>query len=250
MIPPPFQSRALVVGYGRMGRIHAKVLADLGYTITTVDPYADADHPTIADAALGQFDRYDVAAIACPAEHLAEAAFQLAGTPMLVEKPFAPGLQQAAMLAAYLEQAGAPVCVGFTERFNPQVRQLAAIRDRMRPTAVRFVRYSDRPSHDTVTDLLIHDVDLASHLQLWTTADVTFDIRADQPEKARRIEIDYQDHAGTDQQISVDLMDHQQSPLHALWHTFLTGGGYPKPSAAVRALEILPHVATVPVAVA
>src|SRR4051812_33272477 len=30
--------KALVVGYGRMGRFHTKVLADLGYDVSTLDP--------------------------------------------------------------------------------------------------------------------------------------------------------------------------------------------------------------------
>jgi hypothetical protein len=37
----------------------------------------------------------------------------------------------------------------------------------------------------------------------------------------------------------VDLMDHQQSPLHALWHTFLSGGEVPRPVDALRVLEAL-----------
>ena len=224
--------KALVVGYGRMGRFHAKVLADLGYEVFTVDPaVVEADYATIAEAKLAQ--DYDVAAIATPANMLVTSAFQMAGTPMLVEKPFATSLQDAEMLAAYLNGAGAPVCVGFVERFNPKVRWLKQERlNHGRVQRATFTRYSDRPS-DSPLDLLSHDVDLARYLGLGSLV-AEYDHRHDQPEKVRQIEVEF-----SDQTVWVDLMDHNLSPLHALWHAFLSGKDYPKPEDAVAVFRTL-----------
>lgn len=233
-------SRALVVGYGRMGRLHAKVLRDLGYTVTTVDPdpATGADHPTIAQASLEKH-LLDVAAIATPAELLVESAFQLGGTPMLVEKPFATSHREGLMLAAYLKNAGAPVCVGLIERFNPKVRVLK----RGSFKSAHFTRWNDRPSPDVTLDLLTHDIDLMHHLGL-DLSRTTFDVKAAQPERVRRIDLVTFD----DEQITVDLMDHDQSPLHALWHAFLSGKPVPTPRDALRAAELAPYAAALPVA--
>lgn len=224
---------ALVVGYGHMGRIHARVLRDLGYAVRTVDPDPETwpNYATIAEARLD--GTYDVAAIACPIEHLVDCAYQLAGTPMVVEKPFAPDERTAKMLAAYLKQAGAPVCVNFTERFNPQIRALKAMPIFIQEA--RFVRHSDRPSQDPDLDLLIHDVDLAAYLRMHTTTILpTFEVRTEQLEKLRRVELKH-----LDGELTVDLMDHTHSPLHALWHAFLVDKAYPTPQDAIFAHENL-----------
>src|SRR6187431_1976015 len=115
--------RALVVGRGRMGAFHEKVLRDLGYDVTTVDPEParGADFATVEEA-LPKFDeaswqpttsRFDVAVVAVPPEHLLDTAYRLAGTPkLLIEKPFALNTRNASMLAAYLKASGSAVCVG------------------------------------------------------------------------------------------------------------------------------------------
>lgn len=79
--------RALVVGYGRMGAFHARVLRDLGYHVTMVDPDPNrrADHATVAEARpewapAGPIPPvFDVAAVAVPPERLLDTAYQLAG---------------------------------------------------------------------------------------------------------------------------------------------------------------------------
>lgn len=236
---------ALVVGYGRMGRFHARTLRDLGYTVITVDPdpTTGADHASIAEATLATKGEFTAAAVATPAEALVETAFQLAGTPMLIEKPYATNMRDGTMLAAYLHQAGAPVCVGFVERFNPRIREL-------HPgfyTTAHFTRWNDRPSPDIPTDLLLHDVDLMIHLGI-SLNQATFDTRDAQPERVRRIVLG--NHYNDEPTTTVDLMDHDQSPLHALWHAFLSGKPVPGPRDALRALELLPYVSTAPQACA
>ena len=237
--------KALIVGAGKMGSFHARILRDLGYTTTTVDPDPAkcADYRTIRGALLAHpphQGEFDVAAVACPPEHLIDSAFQLAGTRMLVEKPFATNSRDAAMLGAYLKAAGAPVCVGFVERFNPRFRDLQALRSRVIVKRLRFTRWNDRPSSDVLTDLRLHDVDLARVLCVGDHI-TEFDTRADQSRRVRHIQMTYCDPAAgaEERRCTFDLMEHNQSPLHALWHAFLTGQKVPTPDDAVRALQIV-----------
>jgi predicted dehydrogenase len=231
--------RALVVGLGRMGTFHAKVLHELGYDITTVDPDPErgADYRTIGQATtMGTaYGTHDIAVVAAPIPHLADCAFQLAGIKhLLVEKPFATTAQEASMLHAYLKAQGSSVCVGYVERYNPVIREYAQ-RIRQMPRhgsqlAVTFTRWTDQPSADTGLDMAVHDIDLAWHLGLGCE-DLIFDTRADQNQKLRRLRIGHDTH--------LDLMAHNGSPLHALWHSFLTGQQHPGPLDAIRTLQHL-----------
>lgn len=222
--------RALVVGHGRMGRFHAHALRDLGYTVETVDPHAPADHRT-----LPELHTYDVAAIATPVDHLAQYGIECAaaGLRTLIEKPFASTLHAAEGLAYTLDSLD--VCVGFIERFNPQVKTLEQkLHTIGQPQYASFTRWNTRPSPDLLTDLRIHDVDLANHLGL--SCPIHYDTRADAPIRRRYITV-----AGANGQATADLMDHTVSPLHALWHAYLSGLPVPGPADAVQAHRALRH---------
>jgi predicted dehydrogenase len=221
-------SRALVVGHGRMGRFHARTLRDLGYDVTTVDPYVPADL-----AGLPSLGAYSMAAVATPPSHLPGIGLECAtaGLRTLVEKPFAPTLQEAEQLADHLD--GMEIAVGFIERFNPQVRKLRENLPRIgRPIHATFHRWNDRPTTDLLTDLRIHDIDLANYLEL--SCPIVFDTRADAPVKRRSITV-----VGDCGSVTVDLMDHTTSPLHCLWHRFLSGQPVPGPADAVAAHRVL-----------
>lgn len=239
--------RALVVGLGHMGTFHYQTLRNLGFQVDTVDVLnGRATYTSVEEALLAR--GYDVAVVAVPADQLVECAFKLAGTKMYVEKPFAPTAREAAMLGAYLT-AKAPVCVGYLERFNPVVLDLKERLKWPHVRAVRFTRWSDRPSMDLVTDLLTHDVDLARYLLTneWGNRAVglcSFDYKCNQPVKARRIEVDVAVPSLTnmggalqDETWTVDLMDHDLKPLYAIWHAFLMGEEVPTPDDAVAAIE-------------
>lgn len=230
--------RALVVGLGRMGSFHAKVLRDLGYDVTTVDP----DPARGADLAhVPGREHFEVACAAVPIPLLPQVARQVAARVrprhLLVEKPFAPTSAQAVSLAAELRRDVHAVAVGFVERFNPQVR---ALRDSLARDAaagsparhVLFRRWNDRPSPDVALDLRLHDVDLA--LWLGVSAVAEFDTRTTLGARVRSVRA-----TNTDGAREFDLMDHEVSPLHALWHTFLSGGDYPTPDDAVHAHRFL-----------
>lgn len=222
--------KALVVGAGRMGTFHRRVLRDLGYDVTTVDPAPGrADHRTIP--LRGNFA---VVCVAVPIPALADEAARWVGYEghLLIEKPMAANAAEGVDLGALFE--GQRVGVGYVERFNPQVRRLACeLAELPPPTLARFVRASDRPSSDVILDLRSHDVDLARFLNLWCST--WFQCAADEPEKLRTIEV----QAGT-RTVTANLLDHDTSPLHAQWHAFLTGrSDYATPADAVATLRAL-----------
>lgn len=226
--------RALVIGAGRMGGFHRRVLMDLGLDVTTVDPdpAASADYvsvPTLLARSM------DVVCVATPIRDLAEQAARFAGRHrfLLIEKPMAPTTAAARELAALL--AGEPVAVGYVERFNPRVRHLhKLLADAPQPTSARFTRWNDRPSHDVGLDLRTHDIDLSRVLGL--ACAVQYDVRAGCPTRRREIAV----HTGGAEPLHADLMAHTTSPLHAQWHAFLSARrGYATPDDAIGVLTAL-----------
>lgn len=236
-------SSALVIGLGRMGTFHAKVLADLGYDVTTVDP-DPARQATYPAPPLGH---YPIVAIATPITALAtttkRAVIHHRPTYLLVEKPFAASTTQAAAVIPVLLDVP-HVAVGYTERFNPQVRRLRDFLVRRDTSALNatFVRHNERPTSSINLDLRAHDIDLAHHLELAKVA--AYDTRAHQPRTTRRIDLTIADEESV---ASIDLTAHSTSPLHAMWHTFLSNrDGYATPIDALRILEHIEHEHTTP----
>jgi predicted dehydrogenase len=213
-----------------MGGFHRRVLADLGYDVTTVDPdpAAGADYLSVpARRCPG------VVCVAVPIAQLAETAAQFTtARHLLLEKPMAPTLGEAVELADRL--GGQHVAVGYVERFNPTVRALQrALADSPPPIAARFRRWSDRPSPDRALDLMSHDVDLAAFLGLHCPTE--FDAADDHPVRVRDIMV-----RTASRTARADLTAHDTSPLHAQWHAFLSGReGYATPADAVAVLEAL-----------
>ncbi len=224
--------RALVVGAGRMGGFHRKVLADLGLDVTTVDPDPNAG----ADYLRVPSRDYEVVCVATPIEQLVEEAFRWCGHEgyLLIEKPLAPSLKVAKQMACLL--TGQRVAVGYVERFNPRVRALKRLLDDSPPPySARFTRHNDRPSPDVPLDLRSHDVDLAAWLGC--TERVTYDTSDCAPERRRTIQIQPGPEGLS---LAVDLTAHDTSPLHAMWHAFLSGQqGYATPVDAARVLAEL-----------
>lgn len=229
--------KALVVGLGHMGRFHRKVLMDLGYDVTTVDPdpTAGADYLSVPSGR-----HPGVVCVATPMEHLAETAagFALHTQHLLIEKPGATTYGDALSLASLL--GGQRVAVGYVERFNPVVRAVRAVLchratlGMFPPSGAHFTRWNDRPSSDVALDLQSHDIDLVQHLQL--TCPVTLNTRAGVGVRRREIDI----HGTAFGLLRYDLMDHDTSPLHAQWHSFLSDrSGYATPADAVHVLARL-----------
>lgn len=229
--------RALVVGLGRMGRFHARVLADLGLDVTTVDPdpSAGADYRAVPATASPH-----VVCIATPMDTLAERAARWANHPgwLLVEKPGATSHDEARELADLL--AGQRVAVGYVERFNPCVRAFKrALGDSAPAKIAKFVRLNDRPSPHIASDLMSHDVDLMWFLGLEDCDRVSLVAGAGGATRERTVRVVTADGG----LVGADLTAHAASPLHAQWHAFLAGrDGHATVDDAARVMRCLDGV--------
>lgn len=169
-----------LIGLGNMGRNHLRVLSMLkGFELAFV---ADASAEVAAKAGEG----YGIPGVVDPTSLLAGIDAVLICTPtvthtnyirlaaahvknIFVEKPLAATLEEAQEIAAFAKDKGLNVQVGFIERFNPAVQALKTVLERTeRIISLDFTRTNKVSSRitdvDVVTDLMIHDIDLALYL--------------------------------------------------------------------------------------
>jgi predicted dehydrogenase len=169
-----------LIGLGNMGRNHLRVLSMLkGFELAFV---ADTDAPVAAKVGEahgipGVVDPtallagVDAVVICSPtvthADYIRLAASHVRN--IFVEKPLAANLEEAQEIAAFVRHKGLNVQVGFIERFNPAVQALKTVLDRTeRVISLDFTRTNKVSARitdvDVVTDLMIHDIDLALYL--------------------------------------------------------------------------------------
>lgn len=171
MTAPPL--RLGVIGVGHLGRHHARLAATLeGARLVAV---ADLDEARAQQAAAASgahvttdyralLDKVDAVTIAVPTvDHLTVAQpFLERGIHVLVEKPIAASLSEAADLVDMARRSGATLAVGHSERFNPAVQ--AALAEIRGPRFIEVHRLSGFPERsldiDVVFDLMIHDLDI------------------------------------------------------------------------------------------
>ena len=171
--------RAAVIGVGSFGRHHARILHELGSEGVRLVGLVDLDAEGPRDLAerfrvplVSHVDALpepvDVVSVAVPtAEHrkVAEPLLER-GVHCLVEKPVAGSRGDAEALVSAARRGGAVLEVGLVERFNPVRSAL----DRMgAPPAFlevhRLAPFARRSTDvGVVMDLMIHDLDLVSHL--------------------------------------------------------------------------------------
>ncbi|HJT31673.1 MAG TPA: Gfo/Idh/MocA family oxidoreductase [Pirellulales bacterium] len=169
--------RTAVVGVGHLGRIHARILAELpGVELVGVaDPIeanrleAAALHQTRAYADYRELiGKIDAAVIATPTRFHCQVARELlaAGVHLLVEKPLATNTTEAAEMVAAARRSGVVLQVGHVERFNPAF--LAAAPHLREPKYIEAVRRGGFSFRSTdigvVLDLMVHDIDLVLSL--------------------------------------------------------------------------------------
>jgi len=165
--------RVAVVGAGRMGKLHARVLSEIdpGCLVCVVDINEETARSvakqrnclalTDAREAAGLVD---AAIIAVPTLRHIEAAtpFVEAGKPVLIEKPYTNDVKAGEELVALARKTGASVQVGHTERFNPAV--LAMQKYAIAPKFIEAHRISPFTFRSAdvgvVLDMMIHDIDL------------------------------------------------------------------------------------------
>jgi predicted dehydrogenase len=165
--------RVAVVGGGRMGKLHARVLSEMDDAelacVVDVNPAVAAALARqfrcvgLTDAA-GAVEQVDAAIIATPTLTHIEAArpFVAAGKAVLIEKPYTHDPAAGQALIDLAETAGASVQVGHAERFNPVV--LAMQKHAIAPKFIEAHRISPFTFRSAdvgvVLDMMIHDIDL------------------------------------------------------------------------------------------
>ncbi|MET7305344.1 Gfo/Idh/MocA family oxidoreductase [Embleya sp. NPDC005575] len=170
--------RAALIGLGRMGRHHARVLRHLDGVdlIAAADPHGDPYHavdglPVAHDIDQLLCHRPDYAVLACPTLLHEALGLQLAhaGIPTLIEKPLATTPGAARRLRDAFHTADIPAAVGYIERFNPALIALRArlengdLGDVFEIGTRRTGPYPDRITDvGVIHDLATHDLDLTT----------------------------------------------------------------------------------------
>ncbi len=177
--------RIAVIGAGHLGRIHARIAAELDELelVAVADPMEEARR-SVADEAhtrdVADFreliGEIDAAIVATPtATHHAVGMELLGGgVPLLIEKPLATNTPEATDLVSLARRQGIVLQVGHVERFNPALASVAAdVRDPKFIEATRTSGYTFRSTDiGVVLDLMIHDLDIALSLARSQVVDV------------------------------------------------------------------------------
>ncbi len=169
--------RLAVVGAGHLGRIHARLAANLDgvQLVAVVDPIAETREQVAADTGAKPLADYrdlfgtvDAAVIATPTSNHAEVATDLlnGGLHLFVEKPLTATLAEAEPLVALAKRQQLVLQVGHVERFNPA---LVSVREKLEdPKYIEARRASGYTFRSTdvgvVMDLMIHDIDVVLSL--------------------------------------------------------------------------------------
>lgn len=169
--------RVGVAGVGYLGRIHARIYASMPDVelVGVADVNEAAAREVAAQHGCAAYSdarelvgKVDAVSIVVPTIHHAEVSrpFLDAGVHMLMEKPIAPGHDEALAIVEHAERAGVIFQVGHLERFNVGIMALS---ERCRnPRFIEVHRlgpFVDRATDvDVVTDLMIHDIDIVLSL--------------------------------------------------------------------------------------
>lgn len=170
--------RAGLVGYGQMGRHHARVLRQLpGVELVGVaepDPRPDRQStgiefmPSLEELIAAGID---LAVVSVPTSAHEEVGLALAaaGVHALIEKPIAADVPTADRIAKAFADAGLVGCVGHIERYNPALQDMrrrleyGEIGDIYQIATRRQGPFPERVADvGVVLDLATHDVDLTS----------------------------------------------------------------------------------------
>ncbi len=181
--------RVAVVGVGRWGFNHVRVLSEIKRMYDEVDledlVVVDADKARAkhvagifgakwaADVSELLSEHVDAAIVAVPTVyHYSVVMKLLPHMDVMVEKPIAVNLEEARAMGELAEREGRLLAVGHIERFNPVV---PALKERLRSEPEKIVGVSAQrigpgpPSSYTLNlgvahDLLVHDVDVVCYL--------------------------------------------------------------------------------------
>ncbi len=169
------QVRTAVVGVGRLGAEHARILSllpesrlvgvhDLRPSRAEVVAERLGDGVRVFARVESLLEEIDAAVVAVPtrSHHEVGRVVLESGCHLLVEKPLAASMDEARELAETAERRGLHLCVGRVERFNPAVRSgKSYVREPRFMVADRLAPFRRRGTDvGVVLDLMIHDLDL------------------------------------------------------------------------------------------
>jgi len=169
--------KIVLVGLGRMGKNHLRVLRDTaGFELVAI---VDSVAPIPTDLGDIPFLRsvdeltkidFSAAVVATPTATHHAIALQLIemGKDLLVEKPIASTVAQSQEVITAASKKGVKLVVGHVERFNPAVRKLREIiKAGALGTAIHFsfTRVGGYPEtlmqgNNVILDLAVHDIDV------------------------------------------------------------------------------------------
>jgi len=165
------------VGVGYLGRYHALIYSRLPGVelVGVVDTLDDRAKAVAAEAGCQAFTepgalagKVDAVSIAVPTSLHVETArpYLKKGVHILMEKPIAPTYEESLEIVELAEQQGVIFQVGFLERYNAGVMELAErVEDPRFIEVNRISTFVDRATDvDVVTDLMIHDIDIVLSL--------------------------------------------------------------------------------------
>jgi UDP-N-acetylglucosamine 3-dehydrogenase len=165
-----------IVGAGIMGTSHARVARAIPDARVALVADTDANRGQRLAAHVGASyaasadelpGRVDAAIIAAPTDAHPSIATMLMenGIDVLVEKPMAPTVEEAASVVAVAEKYDRILMAGHIERFNPAVLELGRYVNGLIHIDIRRVGpFSPRVTTSVILDLMIHDIDLVHML--------------------------------------------------------------------------------------
>ncbi len=185
--------KVVVVGVGRMGQVHARLLAHASGVSELVVTDADVEQAkTVAQDigaravgdAMDAFKSADAVVVATPpATHAMYVKAAVArGCPVLCEKPLADNLTVATELADYVEAAGVLVKVGFHRRFDHGYRaaRTAVLESRLGQLYLMRLEVTEpglppSPKTNLLRNTAIHDFDAVR----WLSGEEVVSVYAD-----------------------------------------------------------------------
>ncbi|MFA5291507.1 MAG: Gfo/Idh/MocA family oxidoreductase [Phycisphaerae bacterium] len=165
--------RTAVVGAGKMGQIHAKVLSKLPQSslVAIVDVQQDKARKLAKEFKCEFFTdpkeiigKVDAVTISAPTQsHLALAELFISNhIPVLIEKPLAASAEQGEKIVSLSKEYDTVVAVGHSERCNPVVQAMKRLK--IEPKFIEATRISPYSFRSTdigvVLDVMIHDIDI------------------------------------------------------------------------------------------
>ncbi|MEN6384365.1 MAG: Gfo/Idh/MocA family oxidoreductase [Phycisphaerales bacterium] len=165
--------RTAVVGAGKMGQIHSKVLSKLPQSnlVAIVDVQQDKAKKLAKEFKCEAFSdpkeligKVDAVTISTPTKSHLEIASVLISNriPVLIEKPLAASSEEGEKIVALAKQYDTVVAVGHSERCNPVVQAMKRLK--IEPKYIQAERISPYSFRSTdigvVLDVMIHDIDI------------------------------------------------------------------------------------------